>query len=460
MKNSVYCFQDDALGEHDAVGLAELLRKGKRSPRELSEAAIARTRQVDPLLNAVAHPCYDLPVQERNPQGFLAGIPTFLKDNTWLNDHPTRMGAAAVPNKPDHKTGAYAQQFLATGMTILGKTTLPEFGFNATTEPAHAEATRNPHNLLYSTGGSSGGSAALVASGAVPLAHANDGGGSIRIPAACCGLIGLKPTRGRHRIAEHVRALPINMLSEGIVSRSVRDTAMFHAEMEKVYNNRKLPPIGQVEGPGKRRLRIGLMIDSVGGRRTDSATRQAIEKTARLLEKNGHQIEPVQPPVKDSFPEDFKLYWAFLAFMVEQGGKQAFGRGFLPERLDGLSKGLSQHYRRNFFRSPAALTRLKRVHHNYRRFFGNYDALLSPVLGHTTPQIGYLSPDLPFETLFQRLTEYVTFPPYFNIAGGPAITLPAAWTEEGLPIGAHLGADIGNERLLLELAFELEGMDS
>lgn len=453
---SIHCFGDDALGEADAVSLVQMLRSGERSVRELTEAAIARIEQVEPSLNGMAFRSYERARGAVSHDSGLSGIPFLVKDNTDLASLPTGHGSAAVVRRPARKDGAYARQLLDTGLNVLGKTNLPEFGFNATTEPDFDEPTRNPWNPDFSTGGSSGGSAALVAAGAVPLAHANDGGGSIRIPAACCGLVGLKPTRERHRVTDQAKQLPVNVLSEGVVTRTVRDTALFHAEMETVYANRKLPPIGRVEGPGNRRLRIGLMTDSINGQRTDEDTRHAVEATARLLEKNGHIVESVVPPVKSSFPEDFKLYWGFLAFMAEKLGWHAFGRGFRPERMDGLSKGLSQHYRRNMWRTPAMVARLKRTRKEYAQFFSSYDALLSPVLGHTTPRIGYLSPDVPFETLFARLNAYASFTPYFNTAGGPAISMPVGRTADNVPIGVHLAAGHGQERLLLELGFEVE----
>jgi amidase len=455
-KPSIHCFGDDALGEADTVALWQKLRSGECSVRELTEAVIARIEKVDPSLNAMAFRSYERARGAVSHGNGLSGIPFLVKDNTDLAGLPTGHGSAAVARRPAKKDGAYASQLLSTGLNVLGKTNLPEFGFNATTEPAHDEPTRNPWNPEFSSGGSSGGSAALVAAGAVPLAHANDGGGSIRIPAACCGLVGLKPTRERHRMTDQAKQLPINVLSEGVVTRTVRDTALFHAEMETVYANRRLPPIGRVEGPGNRRLRIGLMTDSINGHRTDDDTRQTVEATARLLERNGHIVESVAPPVKPSFPEDFKLYWGFLAFMAEKLGWHAFGRGFRPEKMDGLSKGLSRHYRHNMWRTPTMVARLKRTRHQYAHFFRTYDALISPVLGHTTPRIGYLSPDVPFETLFERLQAYASFTPYFNTAGGPALSMPMGRTADNVPIGVHIAAGHGHERLLLELGFELE----
>ena len=457
-KPQIHAFQDDALGNDDAVALRERLHRGDVSEQDLQRAAIERLRQLDPQLNALVVECFNEPRRDaRGSNRGLAGIPSLLKDNTDLKGLPSRHGSAAIqPHRAKHD-GAYAREFMTTGLTLLGKTALPEFGFNATTEPAHDEPTRNPWNPGYSTGGSSGGSAAMVAAGAVPMAHANDGGGSIRIPAACCGLVGLKPTRGRHAVTESARPLPINVVSEGVVTRTVRDTALFHSEMERVHRSRKLPPIGHVQGPGNQRYRVALMMDSINGTATDDATRRAVEDTAHQLERNGHRIEPVAPPVDPSFPEDFKHYWGMLSFLATSGGRFAFGKGFDPEQVDGLSRGLYQRFRRNMHRLPAIITRLKRTRKQYARFFQDYDILLSPVLGHTTPELGWLHPDVPYDTLMERLSAYVSFTPFCNTAGGPALSMPMGWTEAGLPIGAHLAAGHGQERLLLELGYELEG---
>jgi len=441
------------------VALRQRLQRGDVSEHELAQAAIARLKQVDPTLNGLALSCFDQP--RRNPRARsagLAGIPSLLKDNTDLSGLPSRQGSAAVPGTPAKADGAYARQFLATGLTLLGKTTLPEFGFNATTEPAHGEPTRNPWNTDFSTGGSSGGSAALVAAGAVPMAHANDGGGSIRIPAACCGLVGLKPTRGRHAVSESARTLPINIISEGVVTRTVRDTALFHAQMERVHRNRRLPPIGQVEGPGKQRCRIALMSDSIGTQPTDETTRSTLEATAAALERHGHRVETVSRPVYEHFPEDFKDYWSMLAWFAKRGGHLAFGREFDPERLEGLTHGLERHFRRNAHRLPAILTRLRRTRKHYRRFFQHYDVLLSPVLGHTTPPLGWLHPEVPYDTLMERLTNYVNVTPYCNTAGAPALSMPMGQSDDNLPAGVHLAAGHGQERLLLELGYELESL--
>ena len=332
-----HAFTNDALGKDDAVALAEKLRQREISPEALAKAAFDRANNINPKLSAITylakanqlfHKSPSKIPNNQNNERFFEGIPTFLKDNVNYKSMPTGFGTHAFPPKVHKKHSPYTQQFRGTGVCVIGKSSLPEFGFNASTEPAHTEATKNPWNINFSSGASSGGSATLVAAGVVPFAHGNDGGGSIRIPAACCGLVGLKPSRGRH-INEYVaRALPVNIVSEGIVSRSVRDTAYFHFEAQKVYQNPKLPTLPLVTNSGKKRLRIGVFTDSITGYSTDKPTRDACLNTADTLAKAGHQVEEMRFPVSAQFSDDFSMYWGMLAFMVKNTGKLSLSKEF------------------------------------------------------------------------------------------------------------------------------------
>ncbi len=452
----IHAFGDDALGEHDAVALADLIATGELRPQDITDAAIARARSVDPLLNATAFTSYDSPRYADSGGGPLYGVPTFVKDNTDVRGMPTNHGTDAYVGRAKTRDGRYARQYLSTGMTVLGKSRMPEFGFSASTEFMSHEPTRNPWHTGYSVGASSGGSAALVAAGVVPIAHANDGGGSIRIPAACAGLVGLKPSKHRHVDAEQARHLPINMISEGVLTRTVRDTAAFLAAAEDYWRNPALAPVGLVQGPANRRLRIGLVLDSVTGAAVDPETRAAVEKTATLLEKAGHRIEPIALPVSDQFAVDFVQYWGLLAAMAATTGKVSFDRSFDARRLDGLTVGLRRQHTRNVRHTPGAIRRLRAVKNVYARMFARLELVLSPVLAHVTPQIGYLSPTVPYDELIERLRRYVAFTPLHNIAGTPAISLPMAMAEQGVPIGVQLCAAYGDERTLIETAFLLE----
>lgn len=462
---SCHVFSNDAMGRDDATALADKIRRRELSITELTRAAIARAGAAELLVHGVASDNYGDAIhsasildaaEEPLPRPLFRGVPTYVKDNTNVAGLATRHGSLAVPEAKAADTSPFARQLLAQGFLCLGKSTLPEFGFNASTEPAHGPATRNPWNLAYSSGASSGGSAALVAAGVVPIAHANDGGGSIRIPAACCGLVGLKPTRGRLVDNEAAASLPINIISEGVVTRSVRDTANFFDQAESYYRNPKLPAIGRIEGPSGRPLRIGLVLDSINGHETDEITRQTVEATARRLEKLGHRIEPVPVPVHSAFPDDFALYWALLAFGVRANGKKLLHPGFDKHRTDGLTNGLDRMFRRQFWRLPTALWRLKRSWHDYAHAMAGFDAVLTPVLGHTTPTLGHLSPDVPFDTLFERLRQYVSFTPLANATGAPAISLPMSHTPDQLPVSVQFMGRHGCERTLLDIAFTLE----
>jgi amidase len=211
-----------------------------------------------------------------------------------------------------------------------------------------------------------------------------------------------------------------------------------------------------VQGPARRRRRIGLLLDPVTGGRSDPQTRAAVEETAKLLAGLGHRVEEIPMPVPPSFVEDFGLYWSMLAFMFESAGHRVIDPGFEPDLLDGLTRGLSNQFRRNFYRAPGFIYRLRRSRRDYAKVFKALDVVLSPVLTHTTPPLGHISPQVPFEQLFERLINYVGFTPWANASGGPAISLPVGLTENRLPVSVQLFADHGQEKTLLELAFELE----
>lgn len=454
----VHAFTDDVLADHDAVALAALMRDGQVSPVEVAEAAVARAQKVDPALNAVQFAAYERAVESagKPAEGLLAGVPFFVKDNTNVAGMPTGNGTAAYRPQPAARDGRFTEQLLSPGFTVLGKSTLPEFGLNATTEYADGAPTRNPWHTGYSVGASSGGAAALVASGVVPIAHANDGGGSIRIPAAINGLVGLKPSRGRHIDGEQARSMPLNIISEGVLTRSVRDTAAYWAAIEQHWRNPKLPPLGMVSGPAQRRLRIGLITRSVGEAEVDQATQNAVQDTVVLLEKLGHTVEPVELPVDRRFVDDFVSYWGFLAFTISTFGKRVLDKEFDSGKLDGFTLGLRRTYQRSIHRSPRSMYRLSKVKGAYATMFDRVQLVVSPVLAHSTPELGYISPNVPFDELLHRLQQYVAFTPLNNVAGSPAMSLPLGQDDRGMPIGVHFSASHGDERTLLELAYELE----
>ncbi len=457
----VHAFTDDALADHDAVSLAAALRSGELSRREVTEAAIARIRAVDPAVHGMELDCFATALADADtdlPSGPLAGVPSLIKDNADVAGMPTRHGSAAFDPHSRRASSAPARQFLAQGYTLLGKSTLPEFGLSATTEysdPAR-EPTRNPWHTDHSSGASSGGSAALVAAGAVPIAHANDGGGSIRIPAAACGLVGLKPTRGRLLDRPGVRQLPVNLVAEGVVSRSVRDTAHHLAGCEAYAPAPELPRVGLVEGPSGRRLRIGVVTRDILGRPIDPEVERVVRSAADLYHGLGHEIVETHLDVDPRFIDDFQLYWGVSSALMTVSALAEKPRGFHPRRLDGFTIALNRLARRRAAAVPGAIRRLRGATAIYDRHFAGIDAMLGPTLAHPAPKIGELSPTLAFDALFDRLVDYVGFTPLNNVGGGPAISLPHGMYSGGLPGSVQLSAVRGDERLLLDLGYQLE----
>jgi amidase len=449
----VHAFTDDVLADHDAVGLVELLRTGQVSPAELAGAVAARIGAVDPLLGGVAHAAYDEVWQ--GSDGFFAGLPVLAKDNVDVAGMPTRQGTDAFPGRPAKADGDWARMLRAIGLHPVGKSRLSEFGFSASAEHPRLGPVRNPWHTDHTAGASSSGAAALVAAGALPLAHANDGGGSIRIPASACGLVGLKPTRNRTSQDRMMRDMPVRIVADGVVTRSVRDTAAFLREAERHWRNPKLPPVGDVTDPSAERLRVAVVTSSVG-RDSSPELRDLTLKTAALLEGLGHRVEEVEPPVPQTFPDDFLLYWAFLATVIVRTSRLRFGREVDITKYDNLTHGLARHGLRNAPKVPLAITRLARSARTSAAFFRSYDVVLTPTVAHATPLIGHLDPTEPFETIIERLMDWVAFTPLQNATGDPAISLPLAQSADGLPVGMMFAAPAGHDARLLGLALELE----
>jgi amidase len=453
----VHAFGGDVLGEHDAVGLVDQIRSRRVSIRDVVEAAIARAERVGPRLNAIAYEAFDRARSEAaDPRGgYFAGIPTFVKDNVDVCGMPTQQGVDAFQGTPRKIDGDFARMFLATGVIPLGKTQLSEFGFSPSAEHARLGPVRSPWDPDYTAGASSAGSAAMVAAGVVPLAHANDGGGSIRIPASVNGLVGLKPTRGRLAQDRTLRQMPVQIVQDGVVTRSVRDTAAFFRESEKVYRNLRLPPVGDITRPGKGRLRVAVVTEGVGAKASPEVAELTL-KTAALLEELGHGVEHIDPPVPAYFRDDFLLYWSLLSLVTVQTGRRTFGHTWDPDLLDNLTHGLARHSRRNLHRLPLAIARLRLSGRLSARLYGEYDVVLTPTLATTTPRVGHLTASNDYETTLERMLEWVAFTPLQNATGDPAISLPLATTADGMPHGMMFAAGAGREALLLELAYELE----
>lgn len=454
---------DDALGGEDMCALLERLARRRVHPDELVRAARRRLEEVNPRINAVTQIVRNVPSPGDSAGPALharplAGIPTVIKDNADLAGYPTTHGSRAAADRVAVRSSAWVSQFLGLGVTPIAKSTLPEFGLTASTESTRFGATLNPWDLTRSAGGSSGGSAALVAAGVVPIAHANDGGGSIRIPASCCGVVGLKPSRGRLVDRPEMARMPVPIASQGVLTRSVRDTARYLAEAERLYASPDLPAIGHVVGPCRRRLRIGVVSTGLAGSAVDGPTQSAVARAAKACERLGHDVEEIDPPVGERFGRDFLIYWAMISFSLRYGGRWLVGPGFDGRRVEALTAELADLVRRLAPRLPGALRRLRRLAARHEAAFEGegLDVVLSPVTGHVAPPIGFLGPDVEAREQIVRLLRFTTVTPLQNVSGSPAMSLPAGRTADGLPVGVHLAAGFGQERTLLELAYALE----
>lgn len=459
-KKTFSAFSADCMSTHDATELCRLLERGDISLVELTRAAIKRAELASPIIGAMVCARYEQAMERaKEPAvGEFKSIPSFLKDNTDLAGTPTLFGSRAMPRGARQQNGNVTKQLQAVGLNFIGKSTTPPFGFGCSTEfEDDTPPTRNPWNLDYSAGGSSGGSAALVAAGVVPIAHANDGGGSIRIPSAMCGVVGLKPSRGRLVMNAQAKSMPVKIVSDGVVTRTVRDTAKFYFGAENVYTPKGLKPIGLVEGSVKKRLRIGFVFDSLLTNACDE-TRRTVVDTVKALESLGHHVEEMPVPAADRFADDFTLYWASLAFSVATFGKRLFGPDFDKSKLDPLTLGLAAQFKRQIWKVPFAVRRLQRSHIDVSERTKRYDIVVSPVIAKVTPLLGHLNPGVPYEELLSRLKSFVGYTPIANATGSPAISLPMGMSQLGLPIGVQLSATLGEERMLLEVAYELETM--
>lgn len=462
MSQRIHAFSDDALGTHDAVGVADAIRKKEVSVQEVTEAAIRRMEKVEPQLQAVVLTTLEEArnLKGVNKSGRFFGVPTFVKDNNDIKGYPTQHGTGVFKAKLATKNGKFVDQMLSTGLNVIGKTTLPEFGLNCSTENEKWGVTHNPWNLDLTPGGSSSGSGAMVASGVVPIAHANDGAGSTRIPAACCGLVGLKPSRNRLLNFEGSEIMPINIGYQGVLTRSVRDTAAFYEEAEKFYRNSSLPSMVNVTSPVKRRLKVAFLENPAEGEagHMDEDTYRVQLETARLLESLGHEVVQIKMPLRiEEMMHHYLNYYGYMAFMLTRLGSFLVKAPIDRTQLEPFSYGLSNTFLKNILEFPRSVSTLRnKIKSMEDQLMSQYDILMTPVTTMKTPKIGYLSPLLSSKEIIKRSSYYAPFPGLQNVSGAPAISLPLGRDSEGNPLGVQLAAAYGYDALLLELAYELE----
>jgi amidase len=445
------------LARMDALAQAELVRNGELTALDLVNAAIERIGQVNGQVNAVVTEFYDRAREEARgdlPQGPFTGVPNLVKDLDNLKGTRATSGSRLFADNISQETDPLIAANEKAGFVMVGKSNTPEFGLLGTTESLFLKPCHNPWNLEHSTGGSSGGAAAAVASGMVPLAHATDGGGSIRIPASCCGVFGLKPSRGR--IFTGNRNLPGDIGVQHCVSRSVRDSAALFALTEMQGEGARLAPIGRVEGPGKKRLKIAFSTMNYYGREPDADVKAAIEETAKLCAGLGHEIVPVTNPVEgEPFMEAFLTVWASGPSALVKLAKE---NGLDPnEVLEPWTVGLAAQYdAKPGDAMEKALAHFAKATAETNAFMEGYDVWLTPVLSSAPPKLGQQGPTVPFDTLYERVVSYVSYTPLHNAAGTPAMSVPLSWNAEGLPIGSQFAAPLGGEKVLFGLAYELE----
>src|SRR6266851_15882 len=467
----------DEILDLDGVAQAELVRRKEVTPLELVDAAIARIERVNPQINAVILPLFDkaraLAGSGSLPQGPLSGVPFLLKDLMCTSGGDPQHDGMRLLRDVRHVAphdSYLAAKFKIAGLINLGKTNTPELGLTPTTEPESYGATRNPWNPAHSTGGSSGGSAAAVAARLVAIAHGGDGGGSIRIPASECGLVGLKASRGRVSPGPDFGEVWQGFAIEGVLTRSVRDTAVV---LDAIAGNMpgdpyaapmQSRPFRDELANRPQRLKIGMMRrEPRDGAPLHPDCRAAVEDAARLLESLGHRLEESHPAALD---ENKPMWHHFTdivgchaAFAIEQE-EQIVGRKITPEDVEFGTWYLVERGRG----IPAAryLASVQWIHGWARRVVNwwseqGFDLLLTPTIATPPPPLGALMPtrENPDEAL-ERIIATIQFTPQFNATGQPAISLPLNWNAQGLPIGIQLVAPLGGEGLLLQIAARLE----
>ncbi len=466
---------NDDFARLDATAQAELVRRREVKPLELVDAAIQRAERVNPKINAIISPLFDKARKQAAgdlPDGPFCGVPFAIKDlDVYTKDDPYHAGTRFLKEagwRADHDS-YLVEKFRAAGFISIGKTNTLEFGLNVTTEPASYGPSRNPWNTEHSTGGSSGGSAAAVAAGIVPAAHASDGGGSIRIPASECGLVGLKPSRGRVSLGPDYGEYWSGLVTSHVVSRSVRDSA---AILDAVAGAMPGDPYGapppartylsECKSPAGS-LRIGILKRvPTGLSELHPDCVDAVVRTGKLLAGLGHHVEESHPAALEEVEITSTHFMTVVATWLVAGLDYWGAKLGKPIGSDGveeptwavaeIGRGIS---------AAQYIAALHELHAYTRRvaswWSGGFDVLVTSTLGQPPPRIGELkaTPGEPLSGMTKALG-LIPFTPQFNITGQPAVSLPLHWNADGLPVGVQLVAAYGREDLLIRLAAQIE----
>ncbi|MGG1660870.1 amidase [Brevibacillus sp. NRS-1366] len=456
---------------YDGIGLAELVRQKEVTPRELKKAALEGIAKVNPKLNAIVHVLSeqaDKEIDSGLPDGPFKGVPFLIKEIVLhASGVPSSMGSRLADGINFPYDSELMARFRKAGLVTVGTTTTPEFGYNATTESLLYGATRNPWNPAHSPGGSSGGSGAAVAAGIVPFAHANDGGGSIRIPASCNGLVGLKPTRGRVPTGPDYSE-PLNGLGiEFALTRSVRDAA---ALLDAVAGpdtgcytwaeSPKRPFSDEISSPPQR-LRIAWTAKPASGVRVDQECLDVLYETVKLCEELGHEMIEAAPEIDNDLHMLATLrIWAANVTNWINGVARALNRTPSEQNLESAILACYQFGQTiTATEFLEALDIQNMVSRSVGRFFTEYDVLLSPTTARPPLPLGELNANalgIDAKQWTEQIFTYAPFTNLFNTTGQPAISLPLGESSGGLPIGMQFAGRFADEATLLRLAAQLE----
>lgn len=450
--------------QFDALGLADLVKRNEVSPAELLHVAAGLAEQTQDSLNAVAYT--DTEHAKRNSElgrnGIFYGVPFLVKELLPYHGLPMTMGSRLFATHVPEAVPEFSRRIAESGLMTFGNTTSSEFGLLGSTETLLHGATLNPWDRSLSAAGSSGGSAAAVAAGIVPMAHANDAGGSIRIPASVCGLFGLMPSAGRCVPAMETGGPFAELISDHCISKSVRDSAAFLSITEdKGSPERKprFPPVGMIREHHLPPLRIGVYTRSIMGEEADPEVCAVVRKTRQLCEELGHETISIDGPVTDGSALSLAFFTlaGFTMNQVSMMMEPVLQHPVDETIIEPFTFELIQWFRTlEQDALPHAMEVIQNAARAMLKLADNYDVLLCPTLVSEPKPLGYLSPQLDRETLIARTEHYAGYTPIHNISGMCAMSVPLFTSSSGLPVGSHFAAKPGAEATLLGIAYQLE----
>jgi len=453
----------------DAVGLADLVSRGEVKAEDLLEAAVERYQSVNDKVNAVVTPLFDearKAISDGLPDGPLKGVPFLLKDlYADMAGTPLANGCGLFADNVSAADTEIVQRYKNAGLVIMGKTNTPEFGLTVTTEPRHGGATRNPWNTEHSAGGSSGGAAAAVAARIVPAAHASDGGGSIRIPASCCGLFGLKPTRGRISVGPFNGEGWAGMSMQHAVTISVRDSAALldavagPATGDPYYAAPPSRPYFEEVGTEPGKLRLAVSTQSPNGTEVDGECVEGVQNAVQLCKSLGHSVEEVAPNYDHEKLRDAAatIIQSNTAAAVNARARD-LGRELQKGDVENITWLMTQSG--NGVSAESYINAVKTIHAESRKiaaFFETYDAFIMPTLGQPPAPIGLFHMDT--EDIGDYVRNLMTYSPFCQMAnatGQPAMSMPLHWSQKGLPVGVQFVGRYADEATLFRLASQIE----